>query len=163
MVKPASPGRSPNEASAKGDFGEAVLHLLQSWTGRVLSLAGPRGDIGGSTPVHVSLCKSNLEGGSTRVPCPFRNDFTFCPDPLQLKEVMLFARRGPRGSTQLFASPSGSDVAQLWTCVVMVLNIASFVCDTALCMAWVHAGPAQVLCGFKRRYILFAWRRGSIL
>ena len=33
--------------------------------------------------------------------------------PLQLKEVMLFAWRGPRGSTQLFASPSGSDVAQL--------------------------------------------------
>ena len=29
-----------------------------------------------------------------------------------------------------------------------------------LCMAWVHAGPAQVLCGFKRQCILFAWRQG---
>ena len=26
-----------------------------------------------------------------------------------------------------------------------------------LCMAWVHAGPAQVLCVLKRQYILFAW------
>ena len=39
-------------------------------------------------------------------------------------------------------------------------SIASFVYDTAVCMAWVHAGPAQVLCGFKRQCILFAWRRG---
>ena len=31
--------------------------------------------------------------------------------------------------------------------------------DTALCMSWVHAGSAQVRCGFKRQYILFAWRR----
>ena len=30
-------------------------------------------------------------------------------------------------------------------------SIASFVYDTALCIAWVHVGPAQVLCGLKRQ------------
>ena len=99
--------------------------------------------------------------------------------PLQLKEVMLFAWRGPRGSTQLFASPSGSDVVaqvhagprrseregvesrgssvgRAW-----LFYIASFVCDTALCMAWVHAGPAQVLCGFKRQ--IYCLRGGEAM
>ena len=55
----------PNEAPAKEGFGGAYFlgsiigsGQKQSWTGRVLSLAGPQSDIGGSTPVHVSLCKS---------------------------------------------------------------------------------------------------------
>ena len=33
-------------------------------------------------------------------------------------------------------------------------SIASFVYDTALCVAWVHAGPAQILCRFKTQYIV---------
>ena len=58
----------PNEAPAKVGFGGAVLHLLLGKHNRSRVKAvldgsrfeprGSTGDIGGSTPAHVSLCES---------------------------------------------------------------------------------------------------------
>ena len=78
----------------------------------------------------------------------FSTILTAMADPRNEK----WARKDARGShvsTQLFASPSGSDVTQLCGASTRVQRV-----DTALCMAWIDGFCADS-CGFKRHISLY--------
>ena len=81
----------------------------------------------GATRLHTALCKSIRK----RRNCVAR------------------VHAGPRRSEREGLESRGkSSVGRAWYLFYCVVY------DTALCMAWVHSGPAQVFCGFKRQYCL---------
>ena len=63
--------------------------------------------------------------------------------------AILGARVHPRNHGQSCVARKSMD--EEWDLAVLLHRLQQLVC---LCMAWVHAGPAQVLCGFKRQYIV---------